>query len=91
MMTCPHTGITVPECSCRACVQRLLEQHSPASFTGAAAADAQFTGAAGADGGGGELATGLPGVDLTPTALGEASGARGVLRRLRRSRLRRTA
>jgi len=29
MSTCPHTGITVPECSCRACVQALIERHMP--------------------------------------------------------------
>ncbi|MGH2924329.1 MAG: hypothetical protein ACRDKH_09935 [Solirubrobacterales bacterium] len=31
MTTCPHTGITVPECSCRACVQALIEHHMPLS------------------------------------------------------------
>lgn len=30
MAACPHTGITVPECSCRSCLQALLEQHAPA-------------------------------------------------------------
>ena len=29
MAACPHTGITVPECSCRSCLQALLEQHAP--------------------------------------------------------------
>jgi hypothetical protein len=29
MTTCPHTGISVPECSCRACVQALIERHMP--------------------------------------------------------------
>jgi len=29
MTTCPHTGITVPECSCRACLQALIERHMP--------------------------------------------------------------
>jgi hypothetical protein len=29
MPACPHTGLTVPECSCKACLQALLEQHAP--------------------------------------------------------------
>jgi hypothetical protein len=29
MTTCPHTGIAVPECSCRACIQALIERHMP--------------------------------------------------------------
>jgi hypothetical protein len=29
MNTCPHTGIAVPECSCRACLQSLIERHMP--------------------------------------------------------------
>jgi hypothetical protein len=29
MTVCSHTGISVPECSCRACVQAQIERHSP--------------------------------------------------------------
>jgi len=29
MAVCTHTGIAVPECSCRACLQALLDQHAP--------------------------------------------------------------
>ena len=30
MTVCSHTGITVPECSCSACIQAQIEQHMPA-------------------------------------------------------------
>jgi hypothetical protein len=29
MAVCDQTGVTVPECSCRACLQSLLDQHAP--------------------------------------------------------------
>jgi hypothetical protein len=29
MTVCTHTGITVPECSCRACLQAQIERHMP--------------------------------------------------------------
>ena len=29
MTVCSNTGITVPECSCRACVQAQIERHMP--------------------------------------------------------------
>jgi hypothetical protein len=29
MTLCSHTGISVPECSCRACVQAQIERHQP--------------------------------------------------------------
>jgi len=29
MAVCPHTGVSRPECSCRSCVQALIEQHAP--------------------------------------------------------------
>ena len=29
MTVCSHTGIAVPECSCRACVQAQIERHMP--------------------------------------------------------------
>jgi hypothetical protein len=30
MTVCSHTGITVPECSCRACLTAQIECHMPA-------------------------------------------------------------
>ena len=30
MTVCSHTGISVPECSCRACLQAQIERHMPA-------------------------------------------------------------
>lgn len=82
MTTCSHTGITVPECSCQACVKRLIEQHMPAAVVSPAAA---------VEPAGTEVSAALPRVDLPATAIAEAAGARGMLRRLRRSRLRKTA
>lgn len=79
MTTCPHTGITVPECSCRACVQRLIEHHMPASL----AADAGLPAASA------EAMSAMQHVDLT--AIADSPGPLGMLRRLRRPRLRRTA
>ena len=29
MTLCSHTGISVPECSCRACLQAQIERHMP--------------------------------------------------------------
>ena len=29
MTVCSNTGITVPECSCRACLQAQIERHMP--------------------------------------------------------------
>ena len=29
MTLCSHTGISVPECSCRTCLQAQLERHMP--------------------------------------------------------------
>ena len=29
MTICPHSGVTHPECSCRACLQAQIEQYSP--------------------------------------------------------------
>lgn len=33
MSTCPNTGLTVPECSCRSCIERQLEQFAPDRLT----------------------------------------------------------
>ncbi|MDP9228272.1 MAG: hypothetical protein M3M99_04370 [Actinomycetota bacterium] len=30
MIDCPHTGLSVPECSCHACLQAQLERYRPA-------------------------------------------------------------
>ena len=29
MTVCPHTGVSLPECSCSACVEALIERHKP--------------------------------------------------------------
>jgi len=29
MPTCPHTGITIPECSCSACLKAQIERNHP--------------------------------------------------------------
>jgi hypothetical protein len=29
MTVCSHTGLSVPECSCRACLQAQIERHMP--------------------------------------------------------------
>jgi hypothetical protein len=29
MTDCPHTGVSRPECSCRACLQAQIELHQP--------------------------------------------------------------
>jgi hypothetical protein len=33
MTVCSHTGISVPECSCRACLEAQLERHMPSLMT----------------------------------------------------------
>jgi hypothetical protein len=42
MTVCSHTGISVPECSCRVCLQAQLERHMP-SLLGATYADSAPT------------------------------------------------
>jgi hypothetical protein len=39
MTVCSHTGISVPECSCRACLEAQLERHMPSLLGGAAVAE----------------------------------------------------
>jgi hypothetical protein len=40
MTICPHTGVSRPECSCRACLQAQIEEHQPALLsTGTALAE----------------------------------------------------
>jgi hypothetical protein len=38
MTVCSNTGISVPECSCRACLEAQIERHMP-SLLGAAQGD----------------------------------------------------
>ena len=38
MTRCAHTGLTIPECSCRACLMALVETHAPLPATNPAAA-----------------------------------------------------
>ena len=40
MTVCSNTGITVPECSCRACTQAQIERHMPSLLEIAAEATA---------------------------------------------------
>jgi hypothetical protein len=35
MTRCAHTGLTIPECSCRACLMALVETHAPRPTTNA--------------------------------------------------------
>jgi hypothetical protein len=37
MTRCVHTGLSIPECSCRACLIALVEAHAPRPATNAAA------------------------------------------------------
>jgi hypothetical protein len=37
MTRCVHTGLSIPECSCRACLIALVETHAPRPATNAAA------------------------------------------------------
>jgi hypothetical protein len=37
MIRCAHTGLTIPECSCRACLMALVETHAPRPATNAGA------------------------------------------------------
>ena len=36
MTVCNHTGIAIPECSCRACLEAQIEQYMPSLLGGAA-------------------------------------------------------
>ena len=37
MTRCVHTGLSIPECSCRACLLALVQAHAPRPATSAAA------------------------------------------------------
>jgi hypothetical protein len=37
MTVCPHTGVSQPECSCRACLEAQIERHMPSIRGGAIA------------------------------------------------------
>jgi hypothetical protein len=37
MTRCVHTGLSIPECSCRACLLALVQAHAPRPATNAAA------------------------------------------------------
>jgi hypothetical protein len=37
MIRCVHTGLSIPECSCRACLLALVHAHAPWPATNAAA------------------------------------------------------
>jgi hypothetical protein len=50
MTRCVHTGLSIPECSCRACLIALVENHAPRPATNAAVWWTPPTKSAGADG-----------------------------------------
>ena len=75
MNVCSHTGVSVPECSCRACLQAQIERHMPSVHrTGRTP----------------RMESGIEAI-LSPGSLEPGSRARGFLSRLRRPRLRRAA
>ena len=37
MTRCAHTGLSIPECSCRACLLALVQAHAPRPATNPAA------------------------------------------------------
>ena len=39
MSTCPHTGLSVPECSCVRCIEQQLQRFAPGRSTGRDAHD----------------------------------------------------
>jgi hypothetical protein len=75
MNVCSHTGVSVPECSCRACLQAQIERHMPSVL--AAARTPRMEG-------------GIEAV-VHPTSADSPSRRRAILSRLRRPRLRRAA
>jgi hypothetical protein len=42
MTVCNHTGVAIPECSCRACLESQIEQHMPTLLAGGGAAVAEL-------------------------------------------------
>jgi phosphoribosyl 1,2-cyclic phosphodiesterase len=75
MNVCTHTGVSVPECSCRACLQAQIERHMPSVHrTGRTP----------------RMESGIDAL-LSPGSLGSPSRGRAFLSRLRRPRLRRAA
>jgi hypothetical protein len=75
MSVCSHTGVSVPECSCRACLQAQIERHMP-SVLGAGRTP--------------RMDGGIEAI-VSPGPIDSPSPGRGFLSRLRRPRLRRAA
>jgi hypothetical protein len=75
MNVCSHTGVSVPECSCRACLQAQIERHMP-SFRSAGRTP--------------RMEGGIDAI-LSPGPIDSPSRGRAFLSRLRRPRLRRAA
>jgi hypothetical protein len=75
MSVCSHTGVSVPECSCRACIQAQIERHMPSVL---------------ATGRTPRMEGGLDGL-ISPGMIDPPSRGRAFLNRLRRPRLRRAA
>lgn len=102
MTTCPHTGLTQPECSCSACLQALLEQHSQAAgITGISSDIAATSDITGISSDLAATSSDITGISSASPAGMPGGGADGVgtlnrprariLRRIRQSRLRRAA
>ncbi len=75
MNVCSHTGVSVPECSCRACLQAQIERHKQSLLTATAGPRIE----------GGAEPIASPSLSEFPTR------RRAILARFRRSRVRRVA
>jgi len=75
MNVCTNTGVSVPECSCRACLQAQIERHMP-SVLGTGRTP--------------RMEGGIEAI-ASPTSFDSPSRRRAILGRLRRPRLRRAA
>jgi hypothetical protein len=75
MNVCTNTGVSVPECSCRACLQAQIERHRP-SVLGATRTP--------------RMEGGIQAI-VSPGSIDSPSRGRAIFRRLRRPRLRRAA
>jgi hypothetical protein len=75
MNVCSNTGVSVPECSCRACLQAQIERHMP-SVLGTARTP--------------RMEGGIEAM-VAPSSIDSPSRRWAILGRLRRPRLRRAA
>jgi hypothetical protein len=82
MTDCPHTGLSVPECSCRACIQAQIERYRPSLLSNAHMGNGSsvLEGAAILDGGSIEMTT------VEGSVVARFPRLKHARRRLRRSR-----